>query len=309
MGFVMGTCSRIHVLDFGRIIAVGTPAEVQADPAVRGAYLGTERSDAFVDLEAKADVEQLAEVVAEEVATVVERVGAPDVAAAGEPLLELRGVDAGYGAIGVLFGVDLALYPGQVHALLGPNGAGKSTTLKVACAQLTPTRGEVRFLGETVAKRGPDALARAGLCLVPEGRGIFPNLTVTENLRMATFAGSPFKEVLERAFSRFPRLGERRKQLAGTLSGGEQQMLSMARALSTNPKVLLLDERSMGLAPLVVEALYEVVRTIAGEGLAILVVEQFAHEVLGVATSASIMLHGAIGMTGPPADVGGTVEG
>jgi ABC-type branched-subunit amino acid transport system ATPase component len=303
MGFVMGTCSRIHVLDFGRIIAVGTPAEVQADPAVRGAYLGTERSDAFVDLEAKADVEQLAEVVAEEVATVVERVGAPDVAAAGEPLLELRGVDAGYGAIGVLFGVDLALYPGQVHALLGPNGAGKSTTLKVACAQLTPTRGEVRFLGEKVAKRGPDALARAGLCLVPEGRGIFPNLTVTENLRMATFAGSPFKEVLERAFSRFPRLGERRKQLAGTLSGGEQQMLSMARAMSTNPKVLLLDELSMGLAPLIVEELYDTVARIAETGVSILVVEQFARTALRVSNYAAVMTGGRIVATGEPDEI------
>jgi branched-chain amino acid transport system ATP-binding protein len=203
----------------------------------------------------------------------------------------------------VLFGLDLALLPGQVHALLGPNGAGKSTTLKVASAQITATAGEVRLFGEPVGRRSPDALARAGLCLVPEGRGIFPNLTVIENLRMATFAGAPFKDVLERAFTRFPRLGERRKQVAGTLSGGEQQMLAMARAMSTDPKVLLLDELSMGLAPLVVETLYEVVRTIAAEGLSILIVEQFAHEVLGVANTASIMLHGRIEMTGTPADV------
>ncbi len=310
MGFVMGTCSRIHVLDFGRIIAVGTPAEVQADPAVRAAYLGTEapeeQLDETVDPDARADVEQLASVVAAE-ATVNATAAAPAPASGADadaPLLELRGIDAGYGTIDVLFGVDLALRPGQVHALLGPNGAGKSTTLRVASAQMAPTRGEVRFLGEPVAKRGPDALARAGLCLVPEGRGIFPNLTVTENLRMATFAGSSLHDVLERAFARFPRLGERRKQLAGTLSGGEQQMLSMARAMSTEPKVLLLDELSMGLAPLVVVSLYEVVRVIAAEGLAILVVEQFAHQVLGVATSASIMLHGKVEMTGPPAEVG-----
>jgi len=302
MGFVMGTCSRIHVLDFGRIIAVGTPAEVQADTAVRAAYLGTdvaETPEELVDEDAKADVEQLAEVVAAEVGAATEVVDVGDA-----PLLELRGVDAGYGAIDVLFGVDLALTPGHVHALLGPNGAGKSTTLKVACAQIPATSGEVRFLGEPVGRRGPDALARGGLCLVPEGRGIFPNLTVAENLRMATYAGASLKDVLERAFTRFPRLGERRKQLAGTLSGGEQQMLSMARAMSTDPKVLLLDELSMGLAPLVVESLYEVVRAIAAEGLAILVVEQFAHEVLGVANSASIMLHGKVELTGPPAEVG-----
>jgi branched-chain amino acid transport system ATP-binding protein len=302
MSFVMGTCSRIHVLDFGMIIAVGTPAEVQADPAVRAAYLGSgsESDVAASDPDAEADVATLSRVVAEEVAAVTDGSDAPP---AREPLLELRGVDAGYGPIDVLFGVNLALMAGEVHALLGPNGAGKSTTLRVASAQITPTAGEVRFLGEPVGKRSPDALARAGLCVVPEGRGIFPNLTVAENLRMATYAGSAFKDVLDRAFTRFPRLGERRKQLAGTLSGGEQQMLSMARAMSTDPKVLLLDELSMGLAPLVVGALYEVVRTIAAEGLSILIVEQFAHEVLGVAKSASIMLNGRIEMTGTPADV------
>jgi branched-chain amino acid transport system ATP-binding protein len=303
MGFVMGTCSRIHVLDFGSIIAVGTPAEVQADPMVRSAYLGSgPDAENIVDADAQADVETLARVVTAEVDEHAHGLGSPEEAAEA-PLLELRGVDAGYGAIDVLFGVDLALYPGQVHALLGPNGAGKSTTLKVASAQIPANRGEVVFLGEPLGKRSPDDLARAGLCLVPEGRGIFPNLTVTENLRMATYAGAHLKDVLERAFARFPRLAERRKQLAGTLSGGEQQMLSMARAMSTDPKVLLLDELSMGLAPLVVEALYEVVRTIAAEGLSILIVEQFAHEVLGVATSASIMLHGHIERTGSPTEV------
>jgi branched-chain amino acid transport system ATP-binding protein len=305
MGFVMGTCSRIHVLDFGRIIAVGTPAEVQADSMVRAAYLGAGTSEDMVDADAKADVEQLAEVVAAEVAAVHEPDAEPAAteAAAETPLLELRGVDAGYGAIDVLFGVDLALRPGHVHALLGPNGAGKSTTLKVACAQITPSAGEVRFLGEPVGRRGPDALARAGLCLVPEGRGIFPNLTVTENLRMATFAGAAFKDVLERAFTRFPRLSERRKQLAGTLSGGEQQMLSMARAMSTKPKVLLLDELSMGLAPLVVEELYGIVAEIARNGVSILVVEQFARTVLGVADVAAIMLHGQIRTVGRPSEI------
>jgi ABC-type branched-subunit amino acid transport system ATPase component len=304
MSFVMGTCSRIHVLDFGEIIAVGTPAEVQADSAVRAAYLGTGVDAARTDADAEADAVTLSRVVAAEVAAVP---GAEPLSDGADPVLELRGVNAGYGAIDVLFGVDLALLPGRVHALLGPNGAGKSTTLRVASAQLAPTAGEVRFSGEVVGKRGPDALARAGLCLVPEGRGIFPNLTVTENLRMATYGGSSLRDVLERAFARFPRLAERRKQVAGTLSGGEQQMLSMARAMSTDPKVLLLDELSMGLAPLVVETLYEAVRTIAAEGLSILIVEQFAHEVLGVANTASIMLNGRIEMTGEPHEVGAAV--
>jgi branched-chain amino acid transport system ATP-binding protein len=208
----------------------------------------------------------------------------------------------------VLYGVDLVLQAGQVHALLGPNGAGKSTTLKVASGQIRPTAGEVLLDGVNTGKAGPDELARRGLCLVPEGRGVFPNLTVAENLRMATYAGTSLKTVLDRAFTRFPRLAERRKQLAGTLSGGEQQMLAMARALAIDPKVLLLDELSMGLAPLIVEDLYAVVQRIASEGLSIVVVEQFAHQVLGVADVASIMLSGKVQLTGRPEDVAGALE-
>jgi branched-chain amino acid transport system ATP-binding protein len=139
--------------------------------------------------------------------------------------------------------------------------------------------------------------------LVPEGRGIFPNLTVTENLRMFTHAGTSMAEVQEKAFTQFPRLKERRKQIAGTMSGGEQQMLAMSRALAVNPSLLLLDELSMGLAPLIVEELYERVAELAADGISILVVEQFAQAVLGVSTVASIMLHGRITRTGPPAEI------
>jgi len=299
MRFVMGTCRRIHVLDFGRIIASGDPTSIQADQSVRAAYLGTGDA-AEVDPDVAADVEHLREVVAAETVAVTREPGGP--------ALELVGVAAGYGSITVLDGLDLTVRAGEVHALLGPNGAGKTTTLRVACGQIRPTAGEVRFEGASIGKAGPDALARSGLCLVPEGRGVFPNLTVLENLRMATFAGTPLRDVQERAFSRFPRLGERRKQLAGTLSGGEQQMLAMARALATDPKVLLLDELSMGLAPLIVEDLYDVVARIASEGLSILVVEQFAHQVLRVADVASIMLSGQVRMTGAPAEVADALE-
>jgi branched-chain amino acid transport system ATP-binding protein len=192
--------------------------------------------------------------------------------------------------------------------LLGPNGAGKSTTLKVASGQIKPSKGEIWFGGGDVTGTPPDRLARDGMCLVPEGRGIFPNLTVIENLRMATYSGTPLKDVLDRAFERFPRLQERRKQVAGTLSGGEQQMLAMARAMSTDPKVLLLDDLSIGLAPLIVEELYEVVKRIASEDVSILIVEQFAHEVLGVADIAAIMLHGRIEYIGEPAEVGAALQ-
>jgi len=218
-----------------------------------------------------------------------------------EPVLELRAVRAGYGRIDVLHGVTLSLLPGQVYALLGPNGAGKSTTLGVASGQIAPTTGSLFVAGRDVTGTSCDALARAGICLIPEGRGIFPNLTVAENLRMATFTGTHFADVMERAFDQFPRLRDRRRQTAGTLSGGEQQMLSMARALATEPAVLLIDELSMGLAPIIVDELYEHVRRIAASGLSILIVEQFVYEILGIADVAGIMLHGRIQQTGPPA--------
>ena len=220
---------------------------------------------------------------------------------APEPVLELRAVRAGYGRIDVLHGVTLSLLPGEVYALLGPNGAGKSTTLGVASCQNTTTSGSLFVAGRDVTGASCDALARAGICLIPEGRGIFPNLTVAENLRMATFTGTQFADVLDRAFDQFPRLRDRKRQTAGTLSGGEQQMLSMARALATEPAILLIDELSMGLAPIIVDELYEHVRRIAASGLSILIVEQFVYEILGIADVAGIMLHGRIQQTGPPA--------
>ncbi len=225
-------------------------------------------------------------------------------AAVEAPLLELRGVKAAYGRIEVLHGVDLVVPKGSVVALLGPNGGGKTTTLKVDSGQLPPTSGCVHVAGRHVNGASPDALARVGVCTIPEGRGVFPNLTVRENLRMATYAGTASLEEVEAvAYARFPRLGERRVQLAGTLSGGEQQMLALARGLAVNPALLLLDELSMGLAPLIVEGLYEIVAQVAGEGVSILVVEQFARTVLGVADYAAIMLHGRIVNVGQPADL------
>ena len=224
-------------------------------------------------------------------------------AVAGAPLVELVDVRAAYGTIEVLHGVSLSVPQGSVVALLGPNGAGKSTILKVISGLLPPTSGEVRLAGRMVNGASADELARIGLCTIPEGRGVFPNLSVRENLWMATMAGVPLAQVEEIAYARFPRLGERRKQLAGTLSGGEQQMLSMARALSENPSVLLLDELSMGLAPLVVANLYEIVAQVSQEGVSILVSEQFARTVLGIAQYAAIVLHGNITRVGTPAEL------
>jgi len=217
--------------------------------------------------------------------------------------LELVGVRAAYGRIEVLHGVDLRVPSGCVVALLGPNGAGKSTTLMVASGQLAPTAGCVHLAGRHVNGASPDALARAGVCTIPEGRGVFPNLTVRENLQMVTYGGPPLADVEARAYEQFPRLAERRHQLAGTMSGGEQQMLAMARGLAVNPSLLLLDELSMGLAPLIVAELYELVADIARQGVSILVVEQFARTVLGVADRAALLLQGRVERVGAPAEL------
>ena len=219
------------------------------------------------------------------------------------PVLELTGVRAAYGRIEVLHGVDLSVPAGSVVALLGPNGAGKTTTLNVASGQMAATAGCVHVGGRHVNGARPDAIARLGVCTIPEGRGIFPSLTVRENLRMVTYSGASQRHVEERAFGQFPRLKERVGQVAGTMSGGEQQMLAMARALGSDPALLLLDELSMGLAPLIVEELYGLVAEIARGGVSILVVEQFARAVLGVADVAVIMQHGRATATGSPADL------
>jgi branched-chain amino acid transport system ATP-binding protein len=219
------------------------------------------------------------------------------------PLLELRGVCAAYGRIEVLHGVDLVVPQGTVVALLGPNGAGKTTTLNVCSGFVQPTSGTVLLAGRRVNGATPDRLARAGVCTIPESRGVFPNLTVRENLQMMTFTGVSLFDIEDIAYARFPKLEERRNQLAGTMSGGEQQMLSMARGLATNPALLLLDELSMGLAPLIVEELYGIVAQIAAEGVSILVVEQFARTVLGIADLAAIMLQGRIVRVGAPPEL------
>ncbi|WP_436790010.1 ABC transporter ATP-binding protein [Yinghuangia sp. YIM S10712] len=225
------------------------------------------------------------------------------VAQSGPPVLELRGVKAAYEQVEVLHGVDLAVPAGAVVAVLGPNGAGKTTMLKVASGMLRPTSGDVWLAGRCVTGASPVDLARLGLCSIPEGRGVFPNLTVAENLWMASHRGVSRAAIEERVFPVFPRLKERRRQAAGTMSGGEQQMLAMARAIATDPAVLLIDELSMGLAPLVVERLFETVADIARSGVTVLLVEQFAQTALGVADLAAVMTGGRITETGTPAAV------
>jgi branched-chain amino acid transport system ATP-binding protein len=218
--------------------------------------------------------------------------------------LDLVDITAAYGRIEVLHGVSFSVPRGAVVALLGPNGAGKTTTLKCISGQLVPTSGHIHLGGHHLNGATSDSLARAGLCTIPEGRGIFPNLSVEENLRLFAFTTKASdSEIRDRTFAQFPRLQERRTQLAGRLSGGEQQMLAMARALATSPAVLMLDELSMGLAPKIVEDLYAIVAEIAATGVSVLVVEQFARRALAVAQYAVVMVGGRVTAVGEPADI------
>ena len=224
------------------------------------------------------------------------------------PILEVMGLHAAYGRIEVLRGVDLTVPRGAVVALLGPNGAGKSTLLKVISGQMAPTSGDIHLAGVHVKDARTDELARLGLTTIPEGRSVFPNLTVEENLRLMSYAGVPAEKVLETAFSYFPRLHQRRDQLAGTMSGGEQQMLALSRALASDPALLMLDELSMGLAPLIVEELYDTVAQIAQTGVSILVVEQFARTALRVSDYAAVMSGGRVVATGEPDEINATMS-
>jgi branched-chain amino acid transport system ATP-binding protein len=236
---------------------------------------------------------------------------ASDAAVVDPPALELRGIAAAYGSIEVLHGVDLTVAAGSITAVLGPNGAGKTTLLKVISGAMAPTRGTLRMEGLDVTGTTIDRLSRAGVCLIPEGRGVFPNLTVRENILMDTFAcerGTTTGDLEEITYARFPRLGERRHQVAGTLSGGEQQMLALARALTTDPAVLLLDELSMGLAPTNVGQLFDVVRALAAEGVTTVVVEQFAG-VTSFVDRVAVMAQGRVRVEATPDELGDELAG
>ena len=217
-----------------------------------------------------------------------------------EPL-SLHAVGAGYGRIEVLHGIDVAVRRGEITALLGPNGAGKSTALGVMSGLLTPWRGCRHVEGRHLNHAAADELARIGVCHIREGRSVFPNMSVADNLSVATASGASRAHLDEVAYSLFPVLGERRRQLAGTLSGGERQMLALARGLGTEPSVLLVDELSMGLAPMIVNELYEVLGEVAGTGVSVLVVEQFATIGLRCASQVFVMAHGVVTYSGPSA--------
>ena len=216
-------------------------------------------------------------------------------------LLNVRDLKVAYGGINAVKGIDLDVHRGELVALIGANGAGKSSTLKAIAGLLTPAGGEIQFLDQQTNQLPAYELVRLGLGLVPEGRGVFKRMTILENLQMGAFLKKDPKAVdkkLQEVFSYFPRLKERLSQLAGTLSGGEQQMVAMGRAMMAEPKLLLLDEPSMGLSPIMVETIFDVVKTLSASGMTILLVEQNARLALQMASRAYVMESGLITFSG-----------
>ncbi|MGH6922800.1 MAG: ABC transporter ATP-binding protein, partial [Propylenella sp.] len=221
------------------------------------------------------------------------------------PLLSVRGVKTFYGKIIALRGVDVDVHEGQIVALIGANGAGKSTLMMTICGNPQAREGVIRYAGEDITKLPTHLIMSRSIAQAPEGRRIFPRMTVIENLQMgaAVTQYAHFEEDLDRVFALFPRLGDRRHQRGGTLSGGEQQMLAIARALMSRPRLLLLDEPSLGLAPLVVKQIFSVIRDLNKQGLTVFLVEQNAFHALRLADRAYVMVNGLITMSGTGAEL------
>ena len=216
-------------------------------------------------------------------------------------LLKITGLQVAYGGIKAVKGVDLHVDEGELVTLIGSNGAGKTTTMKAITGTLPPASGDIEYLGKSIKGKGAWDLVKDGLAMVPEGRGVFARMTIIENLQMGAYIRNDKAEIagdIEKMFTIFPRLRERKDQLAGTMSGGEQQMLAMGRALMCRPKVLLLDEPSMGLSPIMVDKIFEVVRDVAAQGVTILLVEQNASRALGIADRGYVMESGIVTMNG-----------
>ncbi|MFW5330693.1 ABC transporter ATP-binding protein [Hydrogenophaga sp. ZJX-1] len=221
-------------------------------------------------------------------------------------LLKISGLKVSYGGIKAVKGVDLEVREGELISLIGSNGAGKTTTMKAVTGSLAFEGGDIEYLGKSIKGKGAWDLVKQGLAMVPEGRGVFTRMSITENLQMGAYIRKDKAGIandIERMFGIFPRLKERKDQLAGTMSGGEQQMLAMARALMSQPKVLLLDEPSMGLSPIMVDKIFEVVRDVSAQGVTILLVEQNAQRALQIANRGYVMDSGEITMTGSGQDL------
>jgi len=277
MDLIAAACDRVIALDHGEVIATGAPQEVAAHPEVIRAYLGSAKKTSKPPSPPEAPTSRVA------------------------PILELAGVRASYGPAEVLQGIDIEVRPGEVIALLGANAAGKSTAIKTIMGRLRPSSGEIRFAGRRIDGRTTNEIVRMGIGIVPEGRRVFYELTVLENLEAAgsrAESHGPAQSQMEQVLALFPVLAERRSQLAGTLSGGEQQMLAIARALVASPQLICMDEPSMGLAPIMVDRVMDAIREINRAGTAVLLVEQNARAALSVADRAYILRDGRIVASG-----------
>lgn len=223
-----------------------------------------------------------------------------------EALLQVSGLKVAYGGIEAVKGITFEVREGELVSLIGSNGAGKTTTMKAITGSLPLNGGQIAYLGRSVQGQGAWDLVKQGLAMVPEGRGVFTRMTITENLQMGAYVRrdtAGIADDLDKVFGIFPRLKERRSQLAGTLSGGEQQMLAMGRALMSRPRLLLLDEPSMGLSPIMVDKIFEVIRDVAAQGVTLLLVEQNASRALAIADRAYVMESGLISMSGTGGDL------
>ena len=298
VGLVMDVCSTIHVLDFGKLIFVGTPAEVAASPIVR-VRLPRRRRRHDRRRPGRADPGGRM--------TVTANGSVPASASSRESgfALEVQGLSGGYGATTVIRDVTLAVPAGRVTALLGSNGAGKTTLLRTISGLLPAKAGTVRLHGADVTAEKAYRRFAAGLCHVPEGRGVFRGLSVKDNLTLQARAGQE-KAAIERAVEAFPILGRRLRQAAGTMSGGEQQMLAVAAAYARNPSVVLVDEASLGLAPRVVDEIFAFLASLPAQGAALLLVDQFATRALEMSSTAYVMRRGAIAYSGGAAELLGS---
>ena len=279
MSLVMRVCDYVYVLDFGKLLARGRPDAIRSDPKVIAAYLGEE---------------------SKKLPGAVETLAAP--ARHEPPLLEVKGLAAGYGGLEVIRDVELSVRRGEVVACIGPNGAGKTTTLRAISGMIRARRGHISFAGKDVTASPAERITKLGLIHIPEGRGLFPNLSVEDTLRLVSVAAGHEVDI-NNAFELFPKLRERRRQQVGTLSGGEQQMVALARAILSQPTLVMIDEMSQGLAPTVVGRLFETIRVFREQGIAVLLVEQFVESALDVADRAYVFEHGTIGMSGAAAEL------
>jgi branched-chain amino acid transport system ATP-binding protein len=299
IGMVQAFAQRLYVLDFGTLIARGETADVMKEDAVQRAYLG-ELTTTHAE---QTDVAVVAEHAPASTTTTA--------ATTAAPLLELRNVDAAYGPFRALFGVSFSVAEGSVTALLGGNGAGKTTVARVITGLVPVTSGDVLFDGTEIAGMPPWEIAARSVVHAPEGRSVFSSLTVEENLTLDFRRNLGRHEVsggLQRAFELFPRLGERRKQLAGTLSGGEQRMLALARVLVRPPRLLVVDELSLGLAPIVVDEVYATLEKVRETGTTMLIIEQYVGHALRIADAAVLLQHGEVVYDGSAAELGDVSE-